>query len=60
MFLDTWEILTNPVFLIMFGLSAAPFLPLLYSVWVTWRDNTEREKAEKKRRRLARLRQRSR
>lgn len=30
----------SPVFLIMFGLTLATFLPLLYSVWVTWRDNS--------------------
>lgn len=41
---DFWEVMLDPVFLIMFGLSAIGFLPLLYSVWRTWEDNKGLEK----------------
>jgi hypothetical protein len=34
-----WEIVLNPLFLITFGLAAAPFAFLLYSVWGTWEEN---------------------
>lgn len=34
-----WDIVLNPVVLIMGGLMAAPFLAVLYSLWVTWQDN---------------------
>jgi hypothetical protein len=40
-FNDFLDIVLSPIFLITFGLVMAAFLPLLYSVWVTWRDNRE-------------------
>lgn len=43
---DFWDIVLNPVFLIMFGLTAGTFLPLLWSVFVTWIENED--KVEKK------------
>lgn len=39
---DFWDqVLTLP-FLMMFGLVAAGFLPLLYSVWQTYLENEEK------------------
>lgn len=40
-FAEFWDIILNPTFVIMFGLVALPFLPLLWSVYVTWKENQE-------------------
>lgn len=45
--MDFWEYILNPGFIIMFGLSASMFLPLLWSVWRTWQDNEHKEVALK-------------
>lgn len=39
MFTNPWDYALSPAFLITFGLVLAFFLPLLYSVWVTWQEN---------------------
>ncbi|MEM9953274.1 MAG: hypothetical protein AAF846_16835 [Chloroflexota bacterium] len=39
----------SPIFLITFGLVGGFFLPVAYSVWVTWEDN--KHKADELRRR---------
>ncbi len=42
MFTDFWDMMLNVTFLAMLGLTLAPFLPLLLSVWVTWEENGEK------------------
>jgi hypothetical protein len=39
MFNEFWDIILNPVFVIMFGLVMAAFVPLLISVYTTWKEN---------------------
>jgi len=41
MITDFWEIVLNPIFLVMFGLTAGTFAPIAWSVWVTWQENNE-------------------
>jgi hypothetical protein len=41
MFTEFWDMILNPVFVIMFGLVMAAFVPLLISVYVTWKENGE-------------------
>jgi len=41
MFGSFLDIVLNPVFGIMFGLVLFPFLPLLWSIWDTWRNDGE-------------------
>lgn len=41
MFVNFWDYVLSPPFLITFGLVALFFAPLGYSVWVTWRDNQQ-------------------
>lgn len=36
-----WDTMLDPVFGITFGLVLAGFLPLLLSVWLTWRNDGE-------------------
>lgn len=43
MFQNFWDMVLDPVFLVMFGLVLAAFIPLLLSVWVTWVDNDSEE-----------------
>jgi hypothetical protein len=40
-FNEFWDIVLNPAFAVTFGLVLAGFLPLLYSVWMTWTENSE-------------------
>lgn len=40
MITDFWEIMLDPVFLFMTALVLLPFGALLYSVWITWLENT--------------------
>lgn len=46
MFMDFWEMVLNPVFLIMFGLVGAFFVPVGLSVLVTFLENGEAMEAE--------------
>ncbi|MGF1507657.1 MAG: hypothetical protein ACFB51_21395 [Anaerolineae bacterium] len=39
--LEFWDVMLNPVFLVMFGLVLLPFAALAYSVWVTWEENKD-------------------
>lgn len=41
MFTEFWDMILNPVFVITFGLVMAAFVPLLISVYVTWKENGE-------------------
>ncbi len=41
MYTEFWDIVLNPIFVIMFGLVMLPFVPLLISVYVTWKENGE-------------------
>ncbi len=41
MFSNFWDIVLNPVFGVTFGLVALAFMPLLWSVWDTWRNDGE-------------------
>jgi hypothetical protein len=41
MYTEFWDIVLNPVFVIMFGLVMAPFVPLLLSIYTTWKENGE-------------------
>ncbi|MCU0511913.1 MAG: hypothetical protein MUE40_05005 [Anaerolineae bacterium] len=57
-----WEYVLSPGFLIPFGLVLAGFLPVAYSVFVTWQDNGAKEarllekvRAERRRRWEARV-----
>jgi hypothetical protein len=43
MFTEFWDMILNPVFVIMFGLVLLPFVPLLLSVYTTWKENGEQE-----------------
>ncbi len=43
MFKGFWDMVLDPVFLVMFGLVMAGFLPLLLSVWTTWIENDGEE-----------------
>lgn len=43
MFVEFWDYVLDPIFLITFGLTGAFFLPMVWSIWVTWRDNTAEE-----------------
>ncbi len=43
-YINFWDYILSPTFLITFGLVGAGFLPLLWGLYVTWRDNPgERE-----------------
>lgn len=44
MFTNFWDYVLNPVFLVTFGLVAAFFVPMLWSMWVTWnqKDNSHK------------------
>jgi hypothetical protein len=46
MFQDFWEMVLNPVFLIMFGLVLAGFLPVALSALVTFLENSEQMEME--------------
>lgn len=50
-FLDLDYVL-SPVFLLTFGLTLGTFVPLLWSLWITWQENKhkERELIEEQRR----------
>jgi hypothetical protein len=39
MFAEFWDIVLNPIFVITFGLVMAAFVPLLLSIYVTWKEN---------------------
>lgn len=39
-FIDFWEYVLSPVFLIPMGLVVLAFLPLLLSVWSTWQTQS--------------------
>lgn len=45
-FANFWDIVLNPVFLIMFGLVLLPFLPLAASIWVTWEEGANKGEDE--------------
>jgi len=38
---EFWNTILDPVFGIMFGLVLLAFVPLLYSIWYTWRNGGE-------------------
>jgi len=43
--LDFWNYILSPGFLITFGLTAGTFVPLLWSLWITWEENKYKEDA---------------
>lgn len=42
-FYDFWDYILSPGFLFGFGLTAATFLPIAWSLWRTWEDNRHKE-----------------
>jgi len=46
LFSNFFDYILSPTFFIPFGLVALGFLPVAYSVWATWRDNTGEEEHE--------------
>ena len=57
---DFFSYVLSPGFLIMFGLVAATFVPVLWSIWVTWRDNGHKVEALKEKQRARRAEERAR
>ncbi len=51
-FAGFWDLILNPIILIMTGLVALPFAILGYSLWVTWIDNADKVKNMKGKRDL--------
>jgi len=45
-FINFWEYVLDPVFLITTGLVLLAFAPLLWSVWVTWTSTDGSPEAE--------------
>ncbi len=56
---DFFSYVLSPAFLIMFGLTAATFIPVLWSIWVTWRDNGHKVEALQARQREERAERRA-
>jgi hypothetical protein len=46
MFVDFWDLVLNPIFLITFGLVLAAFLPLVLSIWATYMGNEDHPEHE--------------
>jgi hypothetical protein len=46
-YIDFWEIVLDPLFLMTVGLVALPFLVTFYSMWVTWEENEDVMKKRK-------------
>jgi hypothetical protein len=57
---DFFSYVLSPAFLIMAGLTFATFVPVLWSIWVTWRDNGHKVEALKERQRAERAEERAR
>lgn len=58
--IEFWDYILNLRFLVGFGIVGAAFLPLLYSIWLTWQNNAHKERAVvREARRLRRLRRRA-
>lgn len=43
---DLWTYMLSAEFLIPFGIVLAFFLPLLWSVWITWKENADKVHTE--------------
>lgn len=46
MFVDFWDLMLSPTFLITFGLVLAGFLPMLWSIWETYVNNDDHAEYE--------------